>query len=289
MNTNNLPLVSIIIPFYNHNHFIKQTLDSIVADTYENKEIIIINDGSPNPDDSNIVNWISEHKDVSINYIKRENRGVSKTLNELIRLSTGKYIVVCASDDYLINNTIANRVKVLEDTTDKLLLISDNIVVDDNGNKIYNSNIFEYRKGKLDGYLDNDKLKKTIITKWALAGACYIADRKIFDNVGFYNEEIIIEDWDFFLRVVASDLALFYSEKVSAYRLHDTNSIKTLDLMNMHVTQALVAKNSIKLFSYPFNLFMIRRWYKYVIRIRKLNKNFPYNLSIYKKHKKNKN
>ena len=54
------PLVSFIIPFYNHNHFVKQTLDSILDDTYSNKEIIIINDGSPDPNDDNITKWIKK-------------------------------------------------------------------------------------------------------------------------------------------------------------------------------------------------------------------------------------
>jgi Glycosyltransferases involved in cell wall biogenesis len=105
MNTNKLPLVSILIPFYNHNHFIKQTLDSIKEDTYENKEIIIINDGSSNPEDSNITNWMQQHPEIQTTYIKRENRGVTKTLNELIRMANGDYILPCASDDYFIENT----------------------------------------------------------------------------------------------------------------------------------------------------------------------------------------
>jgi alpha-1,3-rhamnosyltransferase len=79
MNTNNFPLVSVLIPFYNHNRFIKKTLDSILEDSYPNKEIIIINDGSTDPDDSNITAWIEDNSEsIPVSYSKRENRGVTK-------------------------------------------------------------------------------------------------------------------------------------------------------------------------------------------------------------------
>jgi len=270
MNSHNHPLVSFIIPFYNHNHFVKQTLDSILEDTYPNKEIIIINDGSTNPDDSNIIDWIEKNDNkLYINYIKRKNKGVTKTLNELIELSKGKYIAVCASDDYFINNTITKRVEILENNPTKLLLLSDNIVVDDRGKKLYESNLFELRNTKKKYFKTDRGLKYVTINYWSLAGACYIVNRKIFDIIGKYNENLIVEDWDFFLRVVAKDFALFYDERVSAYRLHDSNAIsnKTLD-EKRELNVALAAKNNIKYFNSLYFKFLL--WKKYRKAIKKI-------------------
>ncbi|MEA1916324.1 MAG: glycosyltransferase [Campylobacterota bacterium] len=224
MSTNNHPLVSFIIPFYNHNHFVKYTLDSILEDSYPNKEIIVINDGSSNPDDSSITQWISNHSsNISINYISRENVGLTKTLNELISLSNGKYIALCASDDYLINNTVSKRVEILENNPNKLLLLSDAIVVNDSNEKVMDSSLSELYSANKQNYLTDDGLKKEIITNWSVAGATHLINRELYDKVGLYNEKFIVEDLDFFLRVVAKDLILFYDEKVSAYRQHDTN------------------------------------------------------------------
>lgn len=181
MNIKTYPLVSVIIPFYNHNHFIKQTLDSILEDSYPNKEIIIINDGSTNPDDTNIQKWIQKHKNANIQYIKRENKGVTKTLNELINLAKGDFILPCASDDYLINNTITDRVNLLLKLyPNKLILISDNIVIDDRGKEIYSSNLFEYRKTDKELYFNDDGLKDIIINQWSFAGASWIAHKDLF-------------------------------------------------------------------------------------------------------------
>lgn len=223
MNTNK-PLVSVIIPFYNHNDYIATTLDSILEDGYSNKEIVIINDGSSDPNDSNIVKWIEEHSsDISINYIKRENKGLTKTLNELIGLSNGKYILLCASDDYLINNTIEKRVEILEENSDKYLLLSDAVVVNEKNQVIYESSLFDFYMAKKDNYFNDDSLKMEIISNWSIAGATHLIKKELYDIVGLYDENLIVEDYDFFLRVVSKDYILFYDEKVSAYRRHDTN------------------------------------------------------------------
>lgn len=284
---NNLPKVSILIPFYNHNHFIKKTLDSVIEDTYENKEIIIINDGSSNPDDSNILLWIKKNeKNIDIKYIKRENRGVTKTLNELISLSLGKYIVVCASDDYLINNTISKRVEILESNPDKLMLLSDNIVVNDNNEKLCDSNLFEFRNCKKEDYSNSTEIIKTFITKWSLAGACFMANKELYEVVGKYDESIIVEDWDFFLRTAAKKLILFYDERVSAYRLHDNNTINNPAVSEkMYLNQLYVTKKNMFIFSFVNTLRMIRRYFKFLIKIRKMKTKFPFNNSLWKEYK----
>lgn len=285
MNINkNSPLVSIIIPYYNHNRYIRQTLDAIIADTYPNKEIIIINDGSTDPDDSNITEWIKEYdKSFPINYIKRENRGVSKTMNQLISLSNGKYILPCSSDDYLINNTIAKRVELLEqvESQNKLILLSDNIVVDDHDKLIFTSNLFELRHTDIEKLSSDEGLKYSIIKQWSFAGPSWIANRRLFDEFGLYlDENLLVEDWDFFLRVVANNYALFYNEKVSAYRWSPKNSDRN-DEFTKKIKEDLrqtALKNSV-LFDEPYKQWLldyynaeedkgIQYWIKYINPIR---------------------
>lgn len=223
---NNLPLVSILIPLYNHEQFIEKLLDSILEDSYENKEIILINDGSKDKSDEVVKNWITRNKNVNINYLSRENKGLHKTLNELISLSNGKYILNIASDDYLINDTISKRVEVLEKNQSKLMLISDCIAVDDNNNTINNSTIEELHYGNKSNYFTDEKLKNEILYKWSIVGPSYMLNKKIYDLLGYYDPAVILEDWDYAVRAVSENLILFYDEKVAAYRLHDNNTIK---------------------------------------------------------------
>ena len=155
-------LVSFLIPYYNHKQYVGQTLDSILKDTYPNKEVIIINDGSTDTDIGVINDWISMHsKTLPIKFISRENKGITKTFNELARTSKGKYIVFCASDDYLINNTIRGRVSILEKNQEKMVLIADTSVVDSNSKTIHKSSIDEWmphKRSNKENYFSDEGL-----------------------------------------------------------------------------------------------------------------------------------
>lgn len=252
------PLLSVIIPYYNHNHFVRMTLDSIVEDTYPNKEIVIINDGSSNPDDSNITDWIEEHKnDIAIQYIKRENKGLTKTLNELVKLANGKYLALIASDDYFINNTFFERIQILQRNKTKKMLVSDAIVVDDNNVKLFESAMFEQRNAPKKNYFTDKGLKLEIIKRWSFVGPTSLIEKDLFDIVGYYNENFMIEDWDFYLRVVSQDLMLFYDKKVSAYRWHENNISKDKKTeYNRDLCLCQTQKENISKFKFPYNLIL---------------------------------
>ena len=107
-----LPLVSVIVPCYNHEKYVEETIESIVNQTYENIELIVIDDGSKDASPQ-IIEELS--KKYNFKFIHRSNKGLSATLNEGIRLSQGKYISVCASDDKLKLDKIEKQVKFMEE------------------------------------------------------------------------------------------------------------------------------------------------------------------------------
>jgi len=91
-------LVSIIVPCYNQGQFIEEAINSVLASTYQNIEIIVINDGSPTEVDQYVNPYIARGE---ITYIKQYNQGVATARNNGIRLSQGRYIVCLDSDDKL--------------------------------------------------------------------------------------------------------------------------------------------------------------------------------------------
>jgi glycosyltransferase involved in cell wall biosynthesis len=259
-----IPKVSIIIPVYNHEMYIEQTLNSILSDTYPSKEIVLINDGSKDNSDAIIQAWIQAHKSTAeVNYLCRENRGLTKTLNELIERSSGQYIVVLGSDDYLINNTIEERVGLLENNPSKLMIIGDAIVVDENDNKTYESGLFDFHHGNKALYFNASGLKREIVKNWSVVGPVGMVNRKIYDLIGNYDESLFIEDWDFYLRAVAKDLILFYDVKVAAYRLHSSNTINNpAVLIKMWKSGMETAKKNIKNFGFPYNFWLFKKYYR---------------------------
>lgn len=92
-----MPDISIIVPIYNASKYLKKCLDSLVNQTKEELEFILINDGSTDTSEK----IIKEYKDQRIKYFKNKNQGIGKTRNFGIKKASGKYLMFLDSDDYL--------------------------------------------------------------------------------------------------------------------------------------------------------------------------------------------
>lgn len=108
--------ISIIIPVYNTSKYIEKCLNSIINQTMESIEIIIVNDGSTDNSEEIIQKWIdkNEHKK-TIKYFKKENGGLSEARNFGVKQATGKYITFVDSDDYLDKNIYKNLEKYIDE------------------------------------------------------------------------------------------------------------------------------------------------------------------------------
>ncbi|WP_050019959.1 MULTISPECIES: glycosyltransferase [Chryseobacterium] len=217
------PLVSILIPSYNHSRFITETLNSVKKDTYTNKEIVIIDDGSKDDSVQVIREWIKNNPDNKITFINRENRGLCATLNELLENAKGDYVVLVASDDLLINNTIAERVDILRNS-DKMVLLSDAEVIDSHGNISHQSALSDFHKADKDKYRDEQNLLDEIIFNFSISGAVLMVDVNIFKLIGKYPEDLRAEDLYFYISAAAKNKILFYDKIVSKYRIHESNT-----------------------------------------------------------------
>lgn len=108
--------ISVIIPVYNTSKYIEKCLNSIVNQTMESIEIIIVNDGSTDNSEEIIQKWIDEnqHKK-TIKYFKKENGGLSDARNFGVKQATGEYITFVDSDDYLDENIYKNLEKYIDE------------------------------------------------------------------------------------------------------------------------------------------------------------------------------
>ncbi|WP_166267078.1 glycosyltransferase [Providencia sp. M-27] len=110
----NNPLVSIVLPLYNSENFIEETIISILNQTYTRFELLIINDGSTD----NSINIVKTFNDPRINIIENDcNRGLVYTLNRGLLLCTGKYIARIDADDICYPHRIESQVLFLENNS----------------------------------------------------------------------------------------------------------------------------------------------------------------------------
>jgi glycosyltransferase involved in cell wall biosynthesis len=106
------PIVSIIVPCFKQAHFLKDSLQSVLDQTYPHWECIIVNDGSPDNTKGIARRWLE--KDSRFKYLKKENGGLSSARNEGIGISLGKFILPLDADDILDSDYLTKTVPVLE-------------------------------------------------------------------------------------------------------------------------------------------------------------------------------
>jgi len=105
-------LISVVLPVYNADKYLESAIDSVLIQTHDNFELIIINDGSS--DDSLLILEEYAKKDKRIKLINRENKGLVYTLNEAIKMASGKYIARMDADDICLKDRFKKQIKLME-------------------------------------------------------------------------------------------------------------------------------------------------------------------------------
>jgi glycosyltransferase involved in cell wall biosynthesis len=223
-----MPLVSVLIPAFNHERFVQRCLDSVLEDPYPAKELIIIDDGSTDQTGERIADWVATHcMELPIEYVRRENRGIAATLNELVARASGEFLRPGASDDYLLPGGIEAQVRYLLAHPCRGAVIGDSVVVDQDGHKLHDSGMCDLHGADKSLYRSDDGIRRAIIGQWAIGGPVALIRKSALDTVDRWSEGLRIEDWDLFLRLAARGALGFIDVSVCAYRLHGDNLSKT--------------------------------------------------------------
>ena len=213
MNRN--PLVSIIIPVYNGANYLALAIDSALAQTYKNIEIVVINDGSP---DNGETEKIALSYGSKIRYIYKSNGGVSSALNTGIKEMKGEYFSWLSHDDLYEPNKIEKQISLIQTEND--IIICSGSQVDPNRNPI------PLHIRTLDGVFTGMELFTKRITglyEYGLNGLGFLIPKHVFDKVGYFDETMrYIQDYDMWLRIMMVDKYRFicHRELLVITRIH---------------------------------------------------------------------
>lgn len=119
LNSNHEPLVSIVMSSYNHQKYIRRSIDSIMRQTYHNFELLITDDGSTDGTRDEIEKAIKYYDDPRISYYPNEKNTYFKNIVKTYKLAKGKYIATLSADDYYFDDKIEKQVQFLENCNDK--------------------------------------------------------------------------------------------------------------------------------------------------------------------------
>ncbi len=228
---NNLPLVTVIIPVYNHEQFVAQALNSVLKQTYPNIELIIIDDGSKDKSGSIIEKcidrWSLDHSpERKITFIKQTNQGAHATINRGLTLAQGDFLTILNSDDYYALNRMEVLVNQLQQQKAEWAFTGVHGI--DQGGEFLP--LDHYWKVWYERNVWNSCLQLTIgfqllIDNIAVSTGNLFFSRFLFEKVGEFKDLKLAHDLDFALRAVLVSEPLFIQDKLYFYRMHDSNTL----------------------------------------------------------------
>jgi len=229
---NRSPIVSVIVPAYNTAGYIAETLDSIFAQTFQNYEVIVVNDGSP--DTPELEEVLRKYQD-RIRYIKQENRGPAGARNTGIRNALGEFLAFSDSDDIWLPSFLADHVKFFDENPFLDMSCADCIYFGD-------TNLSGKSWQSLDPIESPITLEKILPTHGGAFASFALLRKETVLRVGFFDEELrLLEDYHYWLRLLYCGGKLAYLPKVlGKRRVHSQSLTYDQDLVIPHALTALL-------------------------------------------------
>ncbi len=229
------PVVSVIIPTFNREKFIGAAIQSVLEQTFQNFEIIVVNDGSTDGTAEVIKSFPAD----KLRYIYQPNHGRSNARNHALRLSTGHYIAFLDSDDLYLPGKLELQVSYLDAHPDVDMVYTSAYCMDENGNPINRR-----YDAKVSGRIYQDIAFFVPVT---ITLPTVMARREVFDKVGDFDEKMErFEDTDMWRRISKYYFVGAISEPTCKLRTHTGNSLFAQDPQKIKEALAYYSQKIIK-------------------------------------------
>jgi len=190
------PLVSIVIPVYNGSNYLREAIDSALAQTYKNLEIIVVNDGSKDNTEEIALSYGNK-----IRYFSKPNGGTSTALNLGIENMRGDYFSWLSHDDLYYPQKIERSVEELSKLEDKnTIIISELEGIDEDYRKMYTTTYLEH----INAYPSREYSYLYPVIYGKTHGCTHLISKVVFDTVGLFDEKwLVAHDYEFYYRAFA--------------------------------------------------------------------------------------
>ena len=205
-------MFSVVIPLYNKADVIANTLQAVLNQTFNQFEVIVINDGSTD-DSLQIVSGFSDNR---IKIIDQKNRGVSATRNVGIKLAKFEFIAFLDADDLWMPDYLLEQARLISDFSQASMWGMGWGSVDDLGHNEVDHGGIEYNyRNIISNYFERSSHANLFFT------SAVVIKRSVFNQVGFFDERMAIgEDLDMFYRIIVGNVVVFFNFTLVHYRLN---------------------------------------------------------------------
>ncbi len=212
------PKVSIVIPVYNGSNYLREAIDSAIAQTYKNVEVIVVNDGS---NDGGKTEKIAGSYENRIRYLSKKNGGVASALNKGIRHMSGVYFSWLSHDDVYYPEKIQKHIKYLQERESKNIVTYCDYEFIGEGSNVKRPSSINPK------YLENVYLA---ILSTCIGGCSLLIPKTCFEKVGLFNEQMqMTQDNEMWLRIAKAGFSFEYLPEVLLQsRLHSEQGSRLL-------------------------------------------------------------
>lgn len=197
-------MFSVIIPYYKKRRYIERCIDAVLAQTYQDFEIVLVDDGSQD----DVAQLIEEKYSGKVHLIQQENQGVSAARNTGIAAATHDYIAFLDADDYWSSFYLACNAEIINNETDVKIIGS---------HYTRNKSELEIKNSNLDYFKFENYFKNAVRNTFFLTSATIVTRNFFLENFGFSSSLKRGEDIDVWLRAIASGGNAFYINNTLVY------------------------------------------------------------------------
>lgn len=251
------PLISVLVPCYNHEAFVIDSLESIKQDPYERIEILFLDDGSSDQSYDLAADWLETNKEhfENVSYARQENQGICKTFNTLVRRSSGDFVFILASDDQVATHGITNTVEYyLGSCKEPTLLFTDLTLIDYHGALYAESGtLYTHRDREL---LEQSRqyLRLDTLINWGIPYMQQFYPRELFDRHGGYSELLKCEDYYFALKNMVHGTIAYAPVISRRYRMRPKDQVVTPGLSEADYRAGSAREMTASEFSPPYRV-----------------------------------
>ena len=235
--------VSVVIPAYNHEQFIGPAIDSVLEQTLQDFELIIVDDGSTD----NTAQVIKGYTDERIHYFYQENQDAFNTINRGMGLAKGDFISILNSDD-IYETTRLQRLVEEQEKSGAHCLFSDVIPISDAG-EIFTDPEFGWNlwhKKNRDFCFQADDLYTAFLKgNFMVTTSNLFMSREAMETVGKFCSLRYLHDYDYMFRLLQNfpgKVHYLQDEKLLYYRIHDGNTLGEAAIIGRQQDQELIRK-----------------------------------------------
>lgn len=218
-----MPKVSIIVAAYNGERYIRETLESLLDQTYTDFEIIVADDGSTD----GTAEIVKSFADKRIRYIKKENEGVmAKTRNFGIRKSAGEFIAFCDQDDIWYPEKLKKQLEKIDKNALTGAIVASADIIDKKGKKI------GIRDIGFSGYINPIKSFEKLLDTDFITNCSAVVPKKIIEEMGYLDESLVGNDDYKLWLLIAQKYGIFgVREPLCAWRVSGSSYSKKLSVI----------------------------------------------------------